>query len=155
MIYTTYRNFDEGADIVVEFGPMTGVRNFKWGSSSKCCHGYFYLEVDRPMVGRDEEGLERSLVDAARRREELGRDVGLVGIWLCLNCSKNVFLEMIEDKIGRWHELGREAGLGNWLSSRREDLLETIDGENNLDEMSVQSLRVICSVFFFFTRKHD
>ena len=32
------------------------------------------------MVGRDEEGLERSLVDAARRREELGRDVGLVGI---------------------------------------------------------------------------
>ena len=43
------------------------------------------------MVGRDEEGLERSLVDAARRREELGRDVGLVGIWFCLKCSKNVF----------------------------------------------------------------
>ena len=39
-----------------------------------------YLDVDRPIVGRDEEGLERSLVDAARRREELGRDVGLVGI---------------------------------------------------------------------------
>ena len=50
------------------------------GSSFKCCHGYFYLDVDRPIVGRDEEGLERSLVDAARRREELGRDVGLVGI---------------------------------------------------------------------------
>ena len=45
-----------------------------------CCHGHFYLDVERPMVGRDEEGLERSLVDAARRREELGRDVGLVGI---------------------------------------------------------------------------
>ena len=39
-----------------------------------------YLDVDRPIVGRDEEGLERSLVEAARRREELGRDVGLVGI---------------------------------------------------------------------------
>ena len=39
-----------------------------------------YLDVDRPIVGRDEEGLERSLVEAARRREELGRDVGLMGI---------------------------------------------------------------------------
>ena len=31
MIYTTYHNFDEGAVIVVEFGPMTGVGNIEWG----------------------------------------------------------------------------------------------------------------------------
>ena len=31
MNYTTYHNFDEGAVIVVEFGPMIGVGNFKWG----------------------------------------------------------------------------------------------------------------------------
>ena len=37
----------------------------------------FHLEVERPMVGREEDGLERSLVEAARWREELGRDVGL------------------------------------------------------------------------------
>ena len=29
MNYTTYHNFDEWAVIVVEFGPMTGVGNFK------------------------------------------------------------------------------------------------------------------------------
>ena len=34
------------------------------------------------MVGREEEGLERSLVDAARWREELGRDVGLLNFYL-------------------------------------------------------------------------
>ena len=37
----------------------------------------FHLEVERPMAGREEDGLERSLVEAARRREELGRDVDL------------------------------------------------------------------------------
>jgi len=37
----------------------------------------FELEVERPIVGREEDGLERSLVEAARWREELGRDVGL------------------------------------------------------------------------------
>ena len=51
---------------------------------------------------------------------------------------------MIEDKIGRWHKLGREVGLGNWFRSRRKDLLETIGGENNLNDCSI-----------FWTRKHD
>ena len=38
----------------------------------------FHLEVDLPpMVGREDEGLERSLVEAARRREDVGRDVDL------------------------------------------------------------------------------
>ena len=34
------------------------------------------------MVGREEDGLERSLVEAARWREELGRDVGLLDFYL-------------------------------------------------------------------------
>ena len=29
------------------------------------------------MVGREEDGLERSLVEAARRKDEVGRDVDL------------------------------------------------------------------------------
>ena len=35
-------------------------------------------------------------------------------------------------------------GLGNWFRSRRKDLLETIGGENNLNDCSI-----------FWTRKHD
>ena len=39
---------------------------------------FVHLDVDLPpMVGREDEGLERSLVEAARRREDVGRDVDL------------------------------------------------------------------------------
>ena len=39
---------------------------------------FIHLDVDLPpMVGREDEGLERSLVEAARRREDVGRDVDL------------------------------------------------------------------------------
>ena len=66
------------------------------------------------------------------------------------NFQKKVFLETIEDKIGRWHELGREVGLGSWFRSRREDLLETIGGENNLNDCSMfldKKTRLISSTF--------